>query len=342
VHCRMSGCTGPLSHAVDRPIAKSRKLLLKAILVFLFPGGVRRDAACREPSPRLRRPAPRPGLGLRLSGSSLATQYIANSFSSQPIRPRLLHPSCSSPREIGEFRRPARWRGAAARQVPRPESGTYATRRSRPASDRGPTGQLPSVPHHPQLSVAGVHPALVAAPFLPGSRDLPLIRDIILQRPDAAGAAARDRCSPASCARSSSCLRRQCPPLAAALSSKLIPPDGARRGAGRDKCPPAVSASTFPMFSAPSPGSRPRLVPTFRSGFLFSCRPISRPHWRVPRHARFGAGAPRLIPLPLLASIGSSRRGDDLHRWRTRDADDVSRFGAERRLDAAFLPWRPS
>ena len=158
------------------PIAESRSSY-NGLLVFIFivlSASIAAFAIHRLASDRLRRA---PGLGLRLSrrepGHAIHRLQLR---AADP--PRLRHIRVPRARDRRNAAAGLDGAGAADRRPARPDLGRALRADRAPRRLRHRTAQRPAIPHHPPLSHAGVRGAGAAAA---GARDMAMMRDFALQ-----------------------------------------------------------------------------------------------------------------------------------------------------------------
>ena len=310
------------------PIAASRSSY-DGLLVFLFMVDIRHARGVRDPPPRLGPPAPRAGLGLRLSrcqpGDAIHRDELCPA---DP--PRVRHRRVPRPRacrDAAARRHPA---GAAHGGSSDLDLGLALRAARRRHRLRRRPAQPSAVPDHPAIPQPRVrrarHPAA-------GARHMALIRDfaiqgaqmllVLLLAPLLTGFVRKVKAR---------LLRRQGPPL--------IQPYRDLVRLMRKEVVLADSASwlfrVIPYLVFAATWVAASLVPTFRTGLLFS--------WSadlIAIIALLGSGAllPRARRARRRHQLRRHRlepRGDDRLARRTGDDHDRVHAGADRRLDAAL------
>ena len=193
-----------------------------------------------------------------------------------------------------------------------------------------------AIPHHPPLSHAGLRGAGAAAA---GAGDMAMIRDLALQgaemllvlllSPLLTGFVRKVKAR---------LLRRQGPPLLQPYRDlvRLM----------RKEVVLAESASwlfrVIPYIVFAGTWVAASLVPTFRSGLMFSWSADLIAIIALHRQRALLPGAGRPRRRHRLRRHRLQPRGDDRLARRTRDADDRVHAGADRRLHPALRPWPPS
>ncbi len=310
------------------PIAESRSSY-NGLLVFIFmllSGSLAAFAIHRLASDKLRRG---PAWDCGYPDPSPATQYTASSFA-QPIRRvfgTIRVPRARDRRDAAARRNRARAPDGRAARSDLGRSLRAGRRRHRL---RRRKAQLPAIPHHPPISLAGVRGAGDAPAGARDMADDPRFR--LARRADAAGAAAQPAAhrlraqgegAPAAPARSA----------AVAALSRSDPADAQGRGAGGQRLLAVPRHSLHHLRRHLGRGLAGADLRQRPAVFLVG---RSDRHHRAARQRALLPGARRPRRRHQLRRHRLEPRGDDRLARRAGDADDRVHAGADRRLHAAL------